>query len=54
MRLGLARCLLLYVMYGEYLQTAMVYASFGEFDPLWALLWGMCNPFVIAVGEEIG
>ena len=49
MSVNAARCLLLYIMYGEYLQTAMVYASFGEYDPLWALLWGMCNPLAIAI-----
>ena len=53
MRLGLARCLILYIMYGQHLEVALQWASFYEFGPLWQLLWAVCTPMVIAVGEEI-
>lgn len=44
-----ARALILYVMYGEYVDIALQYAALGEYNPLFALLWGMCNPFAIAI-----
>ena len=49
MTLGLTRCLLLYTMYGEYLEYALAHASYGDYSMLLTLLWGMCSPFTIAI-----